>query len=72
MENYSNDYFKDAIEWELFLPMSEKMPFRFSILPNENKEDSGNSDVESSNELLGIFWNIAGYLLCNASCKYSL
>lgn len=54
MENYSNDYFKDAIEWELFLPMSEKMLFRLSILPNENREDFGNSDVEYSNELLGI------------------
>lgn len=69
MENYSNDYFKDAIEWELFLPMSEKMPFRFSILPNENREDSGNSDVESSNELLGILQDTY-YVTHLASIRY--
>lgn len=54
MENYSDDYFKDSIEWELFLPMSEKMLFRFSILPNNNPEDLGSSDFESGEELLGI------------------
>ena len=69
MENYSNDYFKDVIEWELFLPMSEKLSFQFSILPNENLEDFGNLDVESSNELLGILQDTY-YVTHLASIRY--
>lgn len=69
MDNYSNDYFEDIITWELFLPMSEKMQFRFSILPNENREDLSNLDVESSDELLGILQD-AFYVTHLANIRY--